>query len=101
MSDELPGWASYTNDKVDNLRTELNARIDDKGKEIADERADRVAGDKELADEIAEMSARRMATWSARVWALVIAGVMLLGGGVVTLAVFFIEALSHLNGGTP
>lgn len=90
MSDELPPWVRYVNEKADKL-----------GLELSQERTAREVGDKELADDITKITTSRMARWSwwAR-WAVGL-GVTAIVGGAVTLAIFYIEALSHLPGGTP
>lgn len=98
---DLPPWVSYVNDETGKVRKDLNDRMDKLGGEVADERKSREISDKDLADDITAITSGRLANLSARVWAFVITGVTLVGGGLITLAVFLIEASSHLSGGKP
>lgn len=90
MTDQLPGWAKYAND----IRTALDARID---KEIED----RTNADKDLENDITELSKSRTAsrTWWVRSIIITVASAVTIG--LVTLIVTLIASASHLQGGTP
>lgn len=98
MSDQLPPWVKYVDDKARELREDFIGRTDKLGLEIADERKNRELGDKDIAEDVASIATSRMSSWSWWVRSIVIAAVVAVLGGVITLIVTFVEAASHLPG---